>query len=165
MTRCSGCDGRCCAQYAVPITSYDAARILRLGYSLDYFMDFTHVADMECDYNDIRIGFTHRYMTLKRRKDGSCIFSESVEGALKCRIHGVHPMICRVYPFNPATKEMRGKYLCQKKWKANNKDWESFEKELLEARSYNKKVGEWNAIPGKKERGGFISFILGDDFR
>lgn len=158
---CTPCDGRCCNHYIVPITHFDVKRIVEAGFEPAFFVDFFHVGDTQCDYQDIRLGHMHKYMILKRNPGGACIFSLEKDGKLRCGIHASHPMLCRVYPYNPSTGKIRVKNLCRKNANPGKPDKELFKQELEEASEYNKKVRMWNALDAPKDAQSFISYILG----
>ncbi len=157
---CARCDGICCKSYVVPITSYDVARIARLGYDPSCFVDFTPVGDIQSDYGDMRLGDTYHYMILKRLETGVCFFAVENSGRLSCSIHENSPLTCRIYPLSPSTGRTRKRHLCGKSQATTAREANAGKEELKEAKAYNEKVRMWNAKKTPGNARDYISYIL-----
>jgi Fe-S-cluster containining protein len=104
MISCLGCDGVCCRNYAVPLTHADISRLIMGGGRASEFVDWLPVGSMFSTYPDVRLDGGYHYMVLKRGEDGVCVLSVRRGKAIRCGVHGKHPLLCRLYPYGPDGK-------------------------------------------------------------
>jgi len=80
--RCQRCAVFCCKLGGPKLMGKDVERLSQAGYDLDTFLDDKRVS-------------------LKSRKDGSCIFLffNAEEGIYECSVYDHRPTFCRLYPF------------------------------------------------------------------
>ena len=166
VNHCKGCGGRCCMDYVVPLSIEDVKRIVENArFKPEFFVDFTPVDDMEFRCPDIRIDGLYAYMTLRRDGGGCCVFSFIDGDEMKCRIHSLHPLACRIYPFAESDGRVahRRKFRCERKWNIDSGNQEGIRKLLkqrdAEIRDYEALALSWNKRGGGS-RSQFLSFIL-----
>ena len=165
MNECGGCGGKCCMDYAVALSVEDAKRIIAAGIEVDYSIDFTPVDDIECRCPDVLVDGRYAYMTLRRDDRGCCILSVLKGDNIKCGVHGLHPLVCRIYPFTEEKGKVahRRKFRCERKWKPDE-ETENRIRNLLdlrekEIREYEAVARKWN-LSGGGCRKDFLSYIL-----
>ena len=153
--------------YAVALSVEDVKRITEnTEFKADFFVDVTPVDEMEFKCQDVRIGGRYVYMTLKRDERGCCVFSQLDGDNIKCKIHGCHPLVCRIYPFTEVEGNVahRRKFRCERKWNLDGETKKRIRKLLdqreKEVREYEKAAQEWNK-KGGGTKSEFLSFILG----
>ncbi len=94
--------GECCRRYWITVTLDDLVDIyLNLGllpssvsalYPKAVAGDWGYPAIKLCDGREY-------YLVLRKKLDGSCIFTKWVNGGLICSIHNYKPLTCRYYPY------------------------------------------------------------------
>jgi len=161
MDYCLGCTVSCCRNYFIPLTCSDVKRLVERGLDpLDY-IDFSRVGSIESAYPDVRLGDGYYYMVLRRRADEACALSSESSGNLICSIHGSHPTVCRLYPFDEFTGGFRGKVTCERYGRADFDVGELADKRRSEHEEYALKVRQWNgSCRERRSAPDFISFLL-----
>jgi Fe-S-cluster containining protein len=106
-------------------------------------------------FSDLLIKGRYYYLTLRRFRDGACIFAEKKEGArLKCSIYENRPLACRLYPLKLTVDgrvAKRGKINCPAvfdKKKVNEEVKRLQEMIQHEIQSFEKKAYAWNRSGG-----------------
>ncbi|VVB52721.1 Putative zinc- or iron-chelating domain protein [uncultured archaeon] len=161
MDGCDNCDGACCRRYFVPVSDSDVRRLAASDLSPLEYVDFCDVAKIESEQQDIRLDDGYYYMVLKRREDGACVFSRQNNGVLRCSVHGYHPMLCRIYPFNPVNAQLRDKYSCAAPPKIFKDLQETAVQAAVEHGFYSRKVRIWNQMRREtRTREEFIRYVL-----
>ena len=99
-------------------------------------------------------------MVIAHRPDGSCILSSADKEGLKCSIHGMHPYLCRLYPFSQEGNPISHR-VCD--WDVD--PWENIKdlvnERLRECEAYAAKVRSWNSrLCRSRKSSDFIEFIL-----
>ena len=146
MDSCEKCDGRCCQKYIVPLTPYDVGQIQCLGHHPYTFIEWVSVSEFSCEYPDIRLESGYHYMVLKRNSK-HCIFFNKKEN--KCEIHGSHPILCRIYPFDPYIRGVRQKHLCDSVRNFTAQELEHFCQEENNRLDFFEKAISWNSTNKK----------------
>ncbi|MFN3909865.1 MAG: YkgJ family cysteine cluster protein [Candidatus Anstonellaceae archaeon] len=168
---CYECKIKCCTKLVVPITIFDAKRIVRI--TKKRIEDFALLMDYHSVNQNLydSIFFLNQENKLEekilvlKRSGKSCIFLEEEK---KCRIWGSHPRACRCYPFydfEEKTKKLKyvKNFLCPRKWTEEEK-WsfdfkKSIEDLVKENMQYNKIIREWNALHYKKTKKEFFEWL------
>ncbi|MFH0927166.1 MAG: YkgJ family cysteine cluster protein [Candidatus Micrarchaeota archaeon] len=168
---CASCGVKCCNRFAVPITGFDLVRLIEKTGLVPH--EFCHLADaknIEAAPHSLVFIFVdgkleERLLSLKRKKNMYCIFSNHSKG---CGVWGAHPFVCRAYPF---TTDERGEikyvknFVCPRKWE-KGEYVERVVKKVVAAQNqeiaeYNKIVRKWNAQHSKGgSEGEFFEFLL-----
>ena len=161
MESCLACDGVCCRVYRVPITGSDLRRIMEAGRSVGEFVGWLDVGSFDTSYPDVRLDDGYKYMVLARRQDGTCVLAKEEDGRLRCGIHGHHPLVCRIYPFNPFQGGLVRKPMCRRAGRPYKIIRELGQRNRAELKEYLAKVERWNR-GRKKGRSAdeFLEFIL-----
>ena len=156
---CDLCAARCCREYVISITSFDALRII--DATSRQFEDFAQLAPpriLNLD-NDVVLeweetGIREEYaLSLKSHP---CIFLK--DG--KCAIHEFAPLVCACYPYNSASRIIPGAR-CPIISKSafmlfgTNGNTKEYGEQL---QIYKKLVSKWNSRRGSRE--GCIAFLL-----
>ena len=163
MNICGLCDARCCKDYVITITAYDALKIIdEYGYDPHDFLNlhFARIFNVDestvlyCDEEDgSSIGY------LFALKSHPCWFLD--ERTNKCRIYENAPLTCKLYPFNTSYKFNRwarcpyfSKLLFKLEDRINPERVRGISRELVEnLRKHRILVRRWNAkkIRNKEE--------------
>ncbi|MFH0861626.1 MAG: YkgJ family cysteine cluster protein [Candidatus Altiarchaeota archaeon] len=160
MRNCHGCKGHCCTRYRVPITDADLKRLQSSGMAPKDFVDWLPVGDLYSTYPDVRLEDGYHYLVIAHRPDHSCILSSAGREGLRCSIHGMHPYLCRLYPFSQGGNPISHR-VCD--WDVD--PWENIEclvnDRIRECEEYAAKVRLWNSSRrvGRKT-GDFLEYIL-----
>ena len=109
MSGCGSCDGGCCSRFFVPLTDADLRRLVGRGFGWGEVVDFLPVGSVGCGFPDVRVGSGYGYVVLRRGVDGRCCLGEDVGGRLRCRAHGGHPLLCRLFPYRLDGSVVEGK--------------------------------------------------------
>jgi Fe-S-cluster containining protein len=158
MVSCLRCDGNCCKRYFVTLTDTDVIRLFKSGSRLNDILDWIPVPSVYSTYPDVRLETGYHYMALKRKVDGACILSTRVEGAIRCGVHGNHPMLCRLFPYSLSGTLIGNTCLMSTSKKLIKPTITSGNSELC---SYHKMVEYWNRnrITNRSTKE-FIRFLL-----
>jgi Fe-S-cluster containining protein len=161
MAYCGGCDGACCALYRVSLTHMDVARIMGRGFMPSDFVDWIDVTDYDTVYPDVLIGSGYRYMVLRRDDSGVCCLANRENNALRCKVHGDHPLVCRIYPYDEISGGVMAGRVCPYPGVKDVSGLSAARRSEL--REYESLARRWNAFP-RLGRGpaDFFGFILGD---
>jgi Fe-S-cluster containining protein len=101
---CAGCHTRCCLEYTVRITGYDAWRIAtELRVAIDAFAVPLEAEEAPAD--GFRLDATERRLVLALRRRAAddeharaCAFWLPLGASGRCGIHPQRPDVCRIYP-------------------------------------------------------------------
>jgi Fe-S-cluster containining protein len=154
---CATCSSRCCADYTVTVTGYDAWRIGR-GLCLDpeSFLVYFPLADQEKAGFVLAPGGTRYDIALDKvgafRKGNPCIFwMDFRTGRGRCGIYRLRPFVCQTYPAYLANDSvlLRDDVYCpQGAWHLVAMDLPDFRRRLQRFRSeqdvYGSLVQRWN---------------------
>lgn len=155
---CKRCDSRCCKRYTIPVTTDDVLDICRQGHDISDFVAFYPVGSLESEYPDARLTNGYFYMGLKKHSGGACVFLEDGAG---CTIHGSHPLICRIYPFDPYTMKMRKKHVCPVDERPGRDLGETFGAENMRLCRYIEAVDMWNRTRRTdRSEDAFLKYLL-----
>ncbi|OIO21339.1 hypothetical protein AUJ17_03360 [Candidatus Micrarchaeota archaeon CG1_02_47_40] len=160
---CASCGAKCCINYRVVLTDFDVKRIVKSeSIAPEVFCELVREEEVKHEekavifLSDGKDKINSYVLCLKRRRNGHCVFLGK-EG--KCLLYGARPTVCRCYPFEVGEKGELTKvknYSCPREWKEEEMGtgeylevWKRREKETDE---FAKKVREWNAKYGRKER-------------
>jgi len=69
--------------------------------SFEELIDWISISDFQSEYPDIRLDNGYFYMVLAKDERGDCVFASRNQHTLRCTIHGRHPILCKIYPFDP----------------------------------------------------------------
>ena len=85
----------------MPLTHADLKRLSDGGLNHRDYIAWVSVDELDSAYPDVRLQDGYYYMGLKRVGNGLCILADNRGGKVRCAVHGIHPIVCRVYPVNP----------------------------------------------------------------
>lgn len=157
-TPCAGCHTRCCFDYTVTITGYDAWRIAS-GLQLAFDQFVVALTPKEPLPEAFRLDASERSYALALRRRGpddehprACVFWLSLpHGTGRCGIHRQRPDVCRVYPtyLRDGAVHLRPDAKCPVgAWTLPTMDIGSWRRDLerhrLELGIYREAVGRWN---------------------
>jgi Fe-S-cluster containining protein len=162
MESCKGCDGSCCRGIFVPLTCSDVRRLSDAGLDWMEYIDFSPVGGIETVYPDVRLGNDYYHMVLRKRADGSCSLSALVDDRLTCSVHGLHPTVCRLYPFDEFGGGFRKRVLCARSCEPDFDVDALAGERKAQWEEYSEKVRVWNGSPrARRGVGDFVGFLLG----
>jgi Fe-S-cluster containining protein len=160
MDSCLSCDGNCCRSYTVPLTHFDLSRIISYGIPQHMSVDWLPVGSMFSTYPDVRLDDGYHYMVLKKVAGGACTFSVCDKESLRCGIHGNHPLLCRIYPYDLDGNLVSKMCKAVKPFRPLN---DLLPQGRLELSDYSDKVSVWNRNRRKSRRPlDFITYLLDD---
>ncbi|MFH1055924.1 MAG: hypothetical protein V1744_07535, partial [Candidatus Altiarchaeota archaeon] len=144
-----------------PVTDSDLRRLSSAGCDVSDCVGWVSVESFESSYPDVRLNDGYQYMTLRRLDDGTCVLAREEEGNLRCSVHGSHPIVCRLYPYDEKNGGVRGRKLCRRTSRPRE-DLRSLG--LLrrgEAEEYSRKVSLWNRSAFvRRGREDFLKYLL-----
>jgi Fe-S-cluster containining protein len=162
MELCKSCNGGCCSRYTVSVTGDDLLRLYSSDRNVQDLVDWEAAGSFDTTYPDVRLVGGYCYMVLKRRPDGSCSLSSKKDGVVRCSVHGSHPMLCQVYPFDDSIGRVSDRRLCRLKPKPPANIMSLCKKRRDEKEQYTRKVEMWNReYKGPRRREDFIKYLIG----
>ena len=164
MDSCMSCSGLCCRNYFVPLTCSDLRRLVSAGHEPSDFLDWIPVGSLDSTYPDVRLSDGYYYMVLGRRGDGACVFSVGCDGSLRCGVHGSHPIVCRLYPFDELSGGFKRKAACAVRREPDFDVPGLGAQRRLEWGEYSSKVRAWNGRRVEaRGREDFVRYVLSDN--
>jgi Fe-S-cluster containining protein len=154
---CGSCQQRCCHDYVVTVTGYDAWLIAtQLRLAMEQFL--VHFEPARTTPQCFRLDRSARYFDIalaKRKEDGesaACVFWLALpHGYGRCGIYPLRPLVCQVYPTSLADGlvRLRTDVLCPPRgWNLARLDLARWRQRLMwfhvQQEIYCYAVGRWN---------------------
>lgn len=165
---CAGCHQRCCINYTVAVTGYDAWLIAtRLQLAMEEFLIYYPSEKAEPDnFRLSHLEQTFKIALGKKEVEGDarpCIFWLPLpEGYACCGIYQFRPLVCQNYPvfLSDGIVQLRPDLLCpQGSWNLSSMDLPEWRHRLLrfqmEYDIYARVVEQWNACVMAEEGDGY----------
>lgn len=161
---CAACHTRCCFDYTVTVTGYDAWRIAtRLNLALEQFLFVLRTTDEQSQQHAFHLDASDDRHVIALAKQGvpegeagdgreACVFWLSLPGGYgRCGIHAERPEACRTYPMymRDGAVHVRQDALCPSgAWSTPSLDMPAWQLALLRGHFHNglytKVVEAWN---------------------
>jgi Fe-S-cluster containining protein len=150
---CTGCEGRCCRQYLVPLTCLDVHALSRaLALAPERFAEL--VPDADPDGIRFEPGGETFSIVLVRRDPAAerppCVFlMELPGGAARCGVYADRPLACRAFPMTPSAggvAVLPGVPCPPGSWERAVHAWApTLRRAASEAEAHRRIVASWNA--------------------
>ncbi len=151
---CSGCEGLCCRNHVIFLCPSDLKDFEKLGLNPVDYLFLGPVDELTSRFSDVLIDGKYFYLTLKRRKNGYCVFARKENKNIECIIYDDRPLTCRLYPLKLTSKKRiakRGGIVCPLTVDKNqSKEKVTYLNDRIqrEIKTYGEKAFEWNKNGG-----------------
>ncbi|MFH1835875.1 MAG: YkgJ family cysteine cluster protein [Methanobacteriota archaeon] len=158
---CTGCVGLCCRNHVISLCPTDLLEFRKLGLNPVEYLFLEPVDQLTSRFSDVLIDGKYVYLTLKRRKNGYCVFARKENKNIECSIYDNRPLNCRLYPLKLTSKKRivkRGSIVCPltiDKNQSKEKVTKLNDKIQREIKNYEEKAYKWN-----KKGGGNLKELL-----